>query len=784
MGIVPIRDRDHVITALTIRRHGFALRYAVAIGAMLGVGVVRAMLDPILEHRSPYTLFLVVLPFIAWFVGRSPAQLALFMGGIFGTVWFLPSFDSLYDDPADALALTIYVVVGSGAVFLTDTLADLYERVSIRTNQLEEEVQRRLVIESTLRKTEQLTTDQLVELEAIYHNTPVGLCILDTEGRYLRINRKLAEMNGRPILDYLGKSIFELFPEDAPRYQAIFDQIKATGEPLYNQHFVGHPPNRPNDPQYSIAHWIPLKNRADELAGISVVVEDITPLKEIENSLRINEARFRLALKNSALNIAHSGLDLRYTWAFMGDTDPALWVGKRDEEIIPQPHADMLLHLKQQAIETQSTVEIETEMHGSLWAGYYILTAEPSFDANHQVDGVYTTALDITAHKLAEQRTRGLYEIATALTGVTTLPEIADIVLSSAFRLLDEHHTGGIRLLTPDGKALAFVGVQGIDSAISTYHSTIALDAALPAAEAMRLRQPIWVERVQDYRDRYPSLFTSEVPSANVHAMFCIPMILGGRALGTVASGFFHDRVFTPEEREFCMAVAQLCAQAVDRVQLTEKAREAAAVEERQRLARDLHDSVNQVLFAATSIAEGIPRILKQDPSRAMKLLETVVVTNRAAMAEMRTLLIELRPEALLRSELPDLLSYLVDAAKGRTPIEAELRMQIEPDAVAVPPEVHIAFYRIAQEAIHNLVKHSRATRFTVDFKHQRDWASLRIADNGQGFDLHSPTGGFGVSSMRERATHIKADFELTSAEGRGTTVHIHWYHAAAQVGS
>lgn len=781
-GFFPVRDRDHVITALTIRRHGFALRYAVAIGVILGVGLLRAMLDPILDQRSPYTLFLIVLPFIAWFVGRGPAQLALFLGGIFGTLWFLPSFKSLYDDPADVLAVAVYVVVGGGAVFLTDTLADLYDRLTIRTSQLEEEVQRRLVIESTLRKTEKLTTDQLVELEAIYHNTPVGLCILDTEGRYLRINRKLAEMNGRPIIDYLGKSIFELFPEDAPTYQALFDQITKSGEPIYNTHFVGHPPNRPNYTQYSIAHWIPLKSPMGELVGISVVVEDITPLKEIENTLRINEARFRLALKNSALNIAHSGLDLRYTWAFMGDTDPAIWVGRRDDEIIPQPHAATLLQLKQQAIDTQSTVQLETEMHGPMLEGNYILTAEPSYNANHQVDGVYTTALNITAHKLVEQRTRVLYEIATALTAVTTLPEIADIVLSRAFRLLDEHHTGGIRVLTPDGKSLAFVGVKGTDSAISAYYNSITLDAALPAAEALRTRQPVWVERVQDYRDRYPGLFMSEVPSANVHAMFCIPMILGGRALGTVAGGFFHDRVFTPEEREFCMAVAQLCAQAVDRVQLTEKAREAAAVEERQRLARELHDSVNQVLFAATSIAEGIPPILAHDPARAMNLLETVVVTNRAAMAEMRTLLIELRPEALLRSELPDLLSYLVDAAKGRTSIEAELRTQIDPEAVAVPPEVHIAFYRIAQEAIHNLVKHSRATHFTVDFKHQADWVSLRIADNGQGFDLHAAMGGLGVDSMRERATHIKADFELTSAQGRGTTVHVHWYHEAAQV--
>lgn len=782
MDSVPIRDRDHVISALTIRGHGFALRYAVAIGTIMSIAIIRAMLIPILEHRSPYTLFLVVLPFIAWFVGRGPAQLALVLGGIIGTAWFLPSLESLYDDPADLLALMIYVLVGSISVFLPDTLADLYDRLSIRTQELEQEIQHRMAIETALRKKEELATEQLAELEAIYHNSPVGLCILDLEGRYIRINRRLAELNGRPIDDHFGITIFEAFPEYAVGFQALLEEIKTSGEPILNRHFVGHSPHQPNQLIYSIAHWVPLKGPDGELVNISVVVEDITPLKTIDHTLRVNEARFSLALKNSALHIAHSGLDLRYTWAYMSNTDPAVLIGKRDDEIIPQPHADTLLQLKRQAIETQSTIQIETEMHGPILEGTYILTAEPSYNTNQEVDGVYTTALNITAHKLAERRTRVLYEIATALTAVTTLPEIAEIVLSRAFRLLDEHHTGGIRLLTPDGKSLAFVGVQGTDSAISTYYNTIALDAALPAAEAMRLRQPIWVERVQDYRDRYPGLFTSEVPSANVHAMFCIPMILGGRALGTVASGFFHDRVFTPEEREFCMAVAQLCAQAVDRVQLTEKAREAAAVEERQRLARELHDSVNQVLFAATSIAEGIPPILSQDPARAMKLLETVVVTNRAAMAEMRTLLIELRPEALLRSELPDLLSFLVDAAKGRTPIEAELRMQIDPEAVAVPPEVHIALYRIAQEAIHNLIKHSRATRFTVDFKHQPDWVSLRIADNGQGFDLQTTTGGLGVDSMRERATHIKADFDLTSAAGRGTTVHVHWHHEAAQV--
>ena len=123
---------------------------------------------------------------------------------------------------------------------------------------------------------------------------------------------------------------------------------------------------------------------------------------------------------------------------------------------------------------------------------------------------------------------------------------------------------------------------------------------------------------------------------------------------------------------------------------------------------------------------------------------------NRAAMGEMRTLLLELRPETIVNSALSKLLTHLVEAARGRKKIagQFELAGVEEP----LPPEVHIAFYRIAQEGINNILKHSEAREFRVYLNSQPDQISLQIRDNGRGFDMEQPSSGMGLGSMRERA--------------------------------
>lgn len=198
---------------------------------------------------------------------------------------------------------------------------------------------------------------------------------------------------------------------------------------------------------------------------------------------------------------------------------------------------------------------------------------------------------------------------------------------------------------------------------------------------------------------------------------------------------------------------------------------ELAAHQERQRLARDLHDSVTQTLFASASMGESLARVWNKQPERSRQLLDQVVQLNRSALAEMRVLLLELRPEAIYARPMRELLQNLIDAAKGFAEFKAELI--VEGRDRILPPEIQMTIYRIAQESINNIIKHSKATEFLVEFTQRPNEIQLRISDNGCGFEEQQVSEGIGLGSMRERAEAVEAGLDVVSQPGKGTAVTV-----------
>ena len=156
---------------------------------------------------------------------------------------------------------------------------------------------------------------------------------------------------------------------------------------------------------------------------------------------------------------------------------------------------------------------------------------------------------------------------------------------------------------------------------------------------------------------------------------------------------------------------------------------------ERTRLARDLHDAVTQTLFSTTLIAEVLPDLWEMNRAEGLRRLEELRQLTRGALAEMRTLLVELRPNALVEVPLSVLLRQLTDAMIGRARIAIQL--SAEGDAAGgtrLPADVQVGLYRIAQEALNNVVKHAKATQAVVTLR-QGETVRLTVADNGAGFD-------------------------------------------------
>jgi PAS domain S-box-containing protein len=205
----------------------------------------------------------------------------------------------------------------------------------------------------------------------------------------------------------------------------------------------------------------------------------------------------------------------------------------------------------------------------------------------------------------------------------------------------------------------------------------------------------------------------------------------------------------------------------------TQRLQEKTASDERNRLARDLHDAVSQTLFSTSIIADVLPSIWDRDVDEGKRRLEEIRQLTRGALAEMRTLLLELRPGALADADISELLKQLGESITGRTRIPVSVNIE---GKCPGPADFKTSIYRIAQEALNNVAKHSHATQASVSLLCQDNGIKLIIEDNGRGFDVAAKSNAsLGMGIMRERAADIKADLEILSAPGKGTAVEVVW---------
>jgi signal transduction histidine kinase len=236
---------------------------------------------------------------------------------------------------------------------------------------------------------------------------------------------------------------------------------------------------------------------------------------------------------------------------------------------------------------------------------------------------------------------------------------------------------------------------------------------------------------------------------------------------------YSEPRTFADEEIQLAVAFGDQVALAIDNARLREQVQQAAATAERDRLARELHDAVTQTLFSASLIAEALPRVWEQSPESGRRGLEELRRLTRGAAAEMRTMLVELRPVALTEKPLGELLRHLTEAMSGRARVPMELSLD---GNCRLPPDVQIALYRIVQEALNNIAKHASASQVSVELCCRPQRAVVSVSDDGAGFDpAEILPDRFGLGVMRERAQGIGANLNIDSQPGQGTRILVLW---------
>lgn len=248
------------------------------------------------------------------------------------------------------------------------------------------------------------------------------------------------------------------------------------------------------------------------------------------------------------------------------------------------------------------------------------------------------------------------------------------------------------------------------------------------------------------------------------------PLVIGPRSLGELE--VVPARELGASDRRYIELTSDHLAGFLDRLGLSTRIAATAVDAERHRIARDLHDSVTQKLYSVSFLAEAVPQQLRTDSERAAATVGRIRQLLLSSLAELRTLLFELRPEALHAAPLPTLVSQLANMfGTGPAPT---IETQLEPVG-PLPTDVKVGMYRIVQEALSNAIRHSKAAVVSVELRERAGTVELIVRDRGVGFRPETTALGDGLRNLRERAAALGARLDVDSAPGVGTAVIVQY---------
>jgi signal transduction histidine kinase len=373
------------------------------------------------------------------------------------------------------------------------------------------------------------------------------------------------------------------------------------------------------------------------------------------------------------------------------------------------------------------------------------------------------------------QFAESLREVATAVTSSLDFETVIHTIFEQLSQVVQYDGAG---LFMPADGELVFL--HGVGRSAPCIGQTLSLTDKNPATQIFRERQP----QIVDDTTKHPG-WISWGPEDIALSWMGVPLVIGGAAIGVLAADHIAPGMYSLDDLRNLQAFADIAAIAIDNAKRYQHAHLAAIEEERKRLAHDLHDSVSQTLFSANLIAGILPELWELDQQRGQSALADLQRLARGAQAEMRTLLLEMHAPALVKGSLDELLNPLVMSSSAKIASEVDLRLDRAPP---LPPDVQIALYRIAQEALNNVVRHSHAQRITVHLEvepavahdYGQPWAGeirLNVSDNGRGFEptAAAAQGRLGLVSLRERAAAVGATLLLSSQPGAGTQVCVIW---------
>jgi PAS domain S-box-containing protein len=368
-----------------------------------------------------------------------------------------------------------------------------------------------------------------------------------------------------------------------------------------------------------------------------------------------------------------------------------------------------------------------------------------------------------------------LLEISRTMTAASDLESLLDLILEQLDDLIE--YSGAVVWINEEDvlEVRASRTAEGTNTLVGL---RLAVDVLPIVGEMLIVKEPIVIDDISDAMALINELESAVGLSLQEYALPGTSLIAFSinakdQNTGAIAMWKHEPGYFSREKVSLLQGFANQAVIAIDNALLYQEVQQVAVIEERDRLARELHDAVTQTLFSASVIAKAVPDIWEKDSDAGRTYLEQLPGLLQGALAEMRILLLELRPSALQDQTMDQLLEMLVEAARARS--GAIVTLKVEGDR-PLPEDVTMALHRIAQESLNNVTKHAEARDVNVRLICDPEEVVLHIADDGCGFDPETISSGhLGVGIMRERAQKIGATFQVDSKPGDGTIVTVSW---------
>jgi PAS domain S-box-containing protein len=607
-----------------------------------------------------------------------------------------------------------------------------------------------------------------------------AIVTMSADGLIRSFNHSAELIFGYTAEEAIGQRLEMLMPERFRKlHRAGLRRYLNTGE----AHAIGQPRlelagRRKDGTEFPLELSISETHEGEDILFIGIV-RDITERKRAEEALKQSEQLYRTVIEQAAENICLVDAETKRIL----ESNPAFQetLGYTEEELRHMTLYDIVAHDRASLDRNMRRVRERKQYYlgerkyrrkdGSLVdveasGGMILLDGRES---------LCIVAHDITerarVQELLEERVATLSGIAASLTLDLPVGDTLDVLAEGVVNASTA--VASLVILTgEEADTLRPAGSHGLPEGFTAgLQAAYSAGAQSPTLEAFRRRRPMLVRDFRRFVLNHPLYapihhFVREAPW---DTLYIVPLISRGRALGTINLYYLPEQEPGEDEKVFLGAVADQTAVAVENVRLFAGVRGKAALEERQRLARELHDSVSQALYGITLGTKTARTLLEKNPDRVADPLDYVLSLAEAGQAEMRALIFELRPESLETEGLIAALEKQAAAIKARHEIEVDTVLCDEPEASLEAKEV---VYRIAQEALHNIVKHARAASVQIKVECDSEWITLEVSDDGIGFDAQGDfPGHLGLRSMRERALRLGGTLEVDSTSGKGTRI-------------